>query len=196
VILSGTTSCLPAGDRVAQRRAATGRGHNQCAQPSLLFNRYGRSSGVQTSASGSGQRQQGQPRSPRFGRCEIEGQCRPHVCISRSTPRLLNHRETARSSTRSGPLSFQLRTVGRNRSWPAKRGSLVPRSTPDGYHAVNWLRVFEGRRIWSKPPRPLDSGDRWKDAPRKIVRSAQTPITTKLHYQCRLLAILSSRQSD
>src|SRR5208282_5831003 len=30
-----------------------------------------------------------------------------------------------------------------------------------------------------KPPRSLDSGDRRKDAPRKIVRSAQTQITKK-----------------
>src|SRR5664279_4984965 len=47
-----------------------------------------------------------------------------------------------------------------------------------------------------KPPLSLDSRDRRKDAPRKIVRSAQTQITTKSHYQCRLLAILTSRQSD
>jgi hypothetical protein len=37
----------------------------QCARPSLLFKRYGHGSGVQTPASGSGQRRQGQPRSPR-----------------------------------------------------------------------------------------------------------------------------------
>src|ERR1700678_1029161 len=35
---------------------------------------------------------------------------------------------------------------------------------------------LEARRTWSKPPGALDSGHRWKDAPRKIVRSAQTPI--------------------
>jgi hypothetical protein len=53
-----------------------------------------------------------------------------------------------------------------------------------------------GRKFLRGPPGSLDSGDRWKDAPRKIVRSAQTPITTKSHHQCRLLAILGSRQSD
>jgi hypothetical protein len=47
-----------------------------------------------------------------------------------------------------------------------------------------------------KPPLSLDSRDRRKDAPRKIVRSAQTQLRRKSHYQCRLLAILTSRQSD
>jgi hypothetical protein len=55
--------------------------------PSLLFKRYGHNSGAQTRACGSGPQQRWQLRSPRFGRCEIEGHRQSPVCIARSTPR-------------------------------------------------------------------------------------------------------------
>ena len=42
-----------------------------------------------------------------------------------------------RSASCSGPLSFLLRTVDRNRSRPAKPAGLVPRSSPDGDHAAS-----------------------------------------------------------
>jgi hypothetical protein len=59
----------------------------QYPQAHLLFKRYGHSSGVRTPASGSRQRQQWQPRSPRSGRCAIEAHRRSRACIGRSTPR-------------------------------------------------------------------------------------------------------------
>jgi hypothetical protein len=54
----------------------------------LLFKRHGHSSGVRTPTSGSGQRQQWQPQSPRSGRFVIEAHRRLRVCIGRSSPRL------------------------------------------------------------------------------------------------------------
>jgi hypothetical protein len=49
---------------------------------SLLFKRYGHSSGVRTPAFGSGRRRRGQPRSPRSGRCAIEGHRQSPVCLA------------------------------------------------------------------------------------------------------------------
>ena len=42
-----------------------------------------------------------------------------------------------RSAPCNDPLSFLLGIVGRNLSWPARPGGLVPQSSPDGDHAVS-----------------------------------------------------------
>jgi hypothetical protein len=74
----GKTTLAAAVTQLPQvRPCCTEAGHEgpwtQCPQPSLLFKRYGRSSGVQTPASGSGQRQQGRSRSSRSGPYTTEG---------------------------------------------------------------------------------------------------------------------------
>jgi hypothetical protein len=96
---------------------------------------------------------------------------------------LMDHDEYAPDS---GPNNARYEQLGNEQDRLIEMiGACQSSTIPAGHAAMarasltcKWLRVFEGRRIGSKPPRSLDSGDRWKDAPRKIVRSAQTPITT------------------
>ena len=51
-------------------------------------------------------------------------------------PRSRGLADAVRSAPCNDPLSFPLGIVGRNLSWPARPGGLVPRSSPDGDHAV------------------------------------------------------------
>ncbi len=57
----------------------------------------------------------------------------PHSAGRRSRGRT----DAIRSVLCSDPLSFRLRTVDRDRSWPARLGGLVLQSSPDGGHAVS-----------------------------------------------------------
>jgi len=54
----------------------------QCPQASLLFKRYGHSSDVPISASGSGPRRRGPPPSPRFSLCVTDRHHRSHVVLA------------------------------------------------------------------------------------------------------------------